>query len=169
MENLFDCDGRRFSAKILRVFCEGLITVEDDSVYLCQNIADGGDCTDKKGFKFSWLYKDRYGEVSGGVTDFRLIDEEPQEGDWVYVSNQFPECENKVKRMFICKTKTGVNLCVSAGYIKEYLTGEVFPAAPWKYIKQIPKEVITEITAEEALEIVAKQKGISVENLRIKK
>ena len=134
MENLFDCDGRRFSAKILRGFCEGLITVEDDSVYLCQNIADGGDCTDKKGFKFSWLYKDRYGDVSGGVTDYRLIDEEPQEGDWVYVSDKDPECKDKEERIFIYKSKKGTNLCVSPFDIKKYLAGEVFPAASWKYI-----------------------------------
>lgn len=170
MENLFNCDGRHFSAKIEGIYCKGVISVDDDGIYLCQNEIDGLNCKDKKGFKFSWLYKDRDGDVSGAVTDFRLLEEKPQEGDWVYVSDDDPECKDKEERMFIYKTPKGVNLCVAKEYGNEYINGEGFLAASWKYIKLIHKgQPITEITAEEALEIVAKQKGISVENLRIKK
>jgi hypothetical protein len=158
MENLFNCDGRRFSAKIEGGYCEGVITIEDDIVYLCQNIADGGDCADKKGFKYSWFYEDSKGNIDNFVADLRLLEEEPQEGDWVYVSEEDPKCEDKKERIFLCKTPKGVNMCVTNESNGRYIRGEGFLAASWKYIKQIPKEVITEFTAEEALEIVAKQK-----------
>jgi len=87
-----------------------------------------------------------------------IFDEEPQEGDWVYVSEEDPKCEDKKERIFLCKTPKGVNMCVTNESNGRYIRGEGFLAASWKYIKQIPKEVITEFTAEEALEIVAKQK-----------
>ena len=35
MENLLNCDGRKFSAKIRGTYVEGLIRVEDGRAYLC--------------------------------------------------------------------------------------------------------------------------------------
>lgn len=54
MENLLNCNGLRFSAKIKGSYVEGKITVEDGEVYLCQNKFDGLDCTNKRGYKYSW-------------------------------------------------------------------------------------------------------------------
>lgn len=54
MENLLNCNGLRFYAKIKGSDVEGKITVEDGYVYLCQNELDGLDCTNKRGYKYSW-------------------------------------------------------------------------------------------------------------------
>ena len=168
MEDLFKCDGRRFSAKIRGIECEGVIGVEGTEIYLCQNKIDDADSKDKKGFKYSWWYKDINGTTSPFVTDFKLLEEEPEEGDLVYVSDDDPECKEKRKRLFLHRTKTGASVCVVETTNKEYLSGKSsFKVVCWKYIKPIPKFV--EVPMEEALKIVAKEKGVDVENLRVVK
>lgn len=170
MEDLFKCDGRRFSAKISGAYCEGVITVEGHAILLCQNKKEGANSKDKKGFKYSWWYKDIDGTTSSHVTDFKLLDDEPNEGDWVYVSDVDPECKEKHKRLFLNRTKTGASVCVGGDAEAEYLSGKLpFKVVRWKYIKLIPKEPLQiVVTIEEVLNIVAEQKGVNVKQLRIK-
>jgi hypothetical protein len=54
MEDLQQCDGRRFSAIINGIKCEGRISVERGIVYLCQNKKDGNRCRNSKGYDYSW-------------------------------------------------------------------------------------------------------------------
>lgn len=54
MENLLQCDGRRFRCKINETPAEGKIRVENGNVYLCQNEMDGAEARDKYGYKYSW-------------------------------------------------------------------------------------------------------------------
>lgn len=63
MENLLKCNGRRFRANIEGVKCDGKIRVEDGLVYLCQNEKKGLNCTNKFGYKYSWVMPSMY--VSG--------------------------------------------------------------------------------------------------------
>ena len=53
--NISYFDGLKFSGNIKGHFCEGVITVEDNRFYLCQNVIDGANADDKKGYKYSWV------------------------------------------------------------------------------------------------------------------
>mgnify|MGYP007113991378 CR=1 FL=1 len=53
MENLLNCNGMRFYAKIKESPVSGKITVENGLVYLCQDEFDGSDCINKRGYKYS--------------------------------------------------------------------------------------------------------------------
>lgn len=74
MNNLLNCNGRRFSANIAGTETSGKIRVEDGSVYLCQNDKRGAPCADKLDFKFSWTVGEGTPEklVENSVTDFKL-------------------------------------------------------------------------------------------------
>ena len=52
--NISYFDGLKFSGNISGSFCEGVITVEDNRFFLCQNVIDGANADDKKGYKYSW-------------------------------------------------------------------------------------------------------------------
>lgn len=169
MDDLFKCDGRRFSAKIHGVECEGIISVQGTEIYLCQNKIEGGEAKDKKGFLYSWWYKSINGDIDAFVTDFKLLEEEPEEGDLVYVSDSDPECEEEIKRLFLHKTKIGMIICVANGQEVDYLANQLTDVEAWRYIKPAPKNTIVEVPMEEALKIVAKEKGVDVENLRVVK
>ena len=54
MTDLLQCDGKKFRAKISEELCEGYISVENGTVFLCQNERNGLDCKDKKGYRYSW-------------------------------------------------------------------------------------------------------------------
>lgn len=169
MEDLFKCDGRRFSAKIRGIECDGVIGVEGTKIYLCQNKIEGAKSKDKKGFLYSWWYKSINGATSIFITDFKLLEEEPEEGDLVYVSDYDPECEEEIKRLFLHKTKIGMIICVANGQEVDYLANQLTDVEAWRYIKPVPKNTIVEVPMEEALKIVAKEKGVDVENLRVVK
>lgn len=75
MENLLECAGRNFSAKIHDTSVVGKIQVQDNEVFLCQNSFMGLDCANKLGFQGSWSIG--YGAPNErtiyGVTDFELL------------------------------------------------------------------------------------------------
>lgn len=52
---LLDYDGARFKGEICGKWMSGRISVEDDGVYLCQNVVDGSDCKEKHGYRYSWF------------------------------------------------------------------------------------------------------------------
>ena len=76
--DLLQCDGRRFRAKIEGATCEGIISIEDSLLFLCQNNECGAIAKDKKGFKFSWRVHPPFtadGFENYDVTDFELLPE----------------------------------------------------------------------------------------------
>ena len=76
--DLLKCDGRRFRAKIEGATCEGIISIEDGLLFLCQNNECGAIAKDKKGFKFSWRVHPPFtadGFENYDVTDFELLPE----------------------------------------------------------------------------------------------
>jgi len=52
--NLLSANGMKYKALIKSVPVEGVITVENNKVYLCQNHMVGADCSEKQGYKYSW-------------------------------------------------------------------------------------------------------------------
>ena len=56
MRNLTKNDiGKNFTAEIEGVSVNGRIQFERDNFYLCQNEKNGSACSDKLGYKFSWV------------------------------------------------------------------------------------------------------------------
>ena len=54
LKDLWECHGRYFRCKIEDEECEGRICIEDDEIYLCQDIVDGRDSEEKFGYDYSW-------------------------------------------------------------------------------------------------------------------
>ena len=75
MENLLNCKGKRFECKICATPVEGRIQVEENKVFLCQNIKIGGKATDTLGYKYSWYVNTgRKRDLDDNkVTNFRII------------------------------------------------------------------------------------------------
>lgn len=74
--------GQRFKAKIQGVEVEGRIyVVEQDEIYLCQNIVRGvDDSPENFGYKHSWICSPKLGiDVTGLIL---LPDTEPQKGEY---------------------------------------------------------------------------------------
>lgn len=72
-------DGMEFTCKILgRDVRRGVVAIEDDKVYLCQDDIIGDSPRDKRGFECGWEVGNTgtTGSVNGqqDVTDFRLLD-----------------------------------------------------------------------------------------------
>lgn len=81
MENLLQCDGRRFRCKIDETPAEGRIRVEDNNVYLCQNEMDGAEADNKFGYKYSWSVSSGSKEslALNHISDFILTPSTPDE------------------------------------------------------------------------------------------
>ncbi len=59
-------DGMNFTARIEGCDCSGILSIEHDVIYLCQNIKEGNNCRDRKGFDYSWMIFDyNYKRISG--------------------------------------------------------------------------------------------------------
>ncbi len=168
MENLLNCNGRKFSAKIRGTYAKGRIRVEDGKVYLCQNVKDGADCDDKLGFSFSWKVNkgSRDNLESTDVTDFRLILDTAEEieayKDWL-VGDKITDGLESLEVIFrsgelvVCK---GSDDKASSNY-----TCNELHKCGYRLVVESEKEEIIEVTMDE----IAKMKGVPVERLHIKK
>jgi hypothetical protein len=74
--NLLECNGKKFSAKIIDSECSGIVSVEGNSVYLCQNEFDGTECSNKFDYRFSrTVYKGTTEDLLRAcVTDLIILD-----------------------------------------------------------------------------------------------
>jgi hypothetical protein len=161
MENLLDCHGRRFRAKIAGVKVGGKISVDGEDVFLCQDEMDGYPCEDRLGYRYSWAV------VSGSekdlkendVKEFYLVGETPSEyKDW--------QVGDKVaKENILCEVifRSGELVVLRTQYDKaseNYTCDELFEEG-WRLVVE---EDLIELTLED----VAKMKGVSVDRIRIK-
>ena len=81
--------GREFTANIEGTQVVGVVTIEDDRVYLCQNEKQGASCNDKQGYEYSWIWSTSL-ECSNGGNDvryFRFIEKE-NEGEELKVQKE---------------------------------------------------------------------------------
>lgn len=81
MENLLNCDGFYFKAKINNDEVAGRIRVECRLAFLCQNRWEGNEPADKLGYKYGWSVGNgnQTDLALGKVTDFHLLT--PEEAD----------------------------------------------------------------------------------------
>jgi hypothetical protein len=81
-EELIKLHGRKGRCKIKGDEVDDMkICVENDEVYVCQNVADGQDADDKLGYKYSWCisepdYNYRYEDDNVSCTDIEVYPEE---------------------------------------------------------------------------------------------
>lgn len=169
MNNLLNCNGRRFSANIAGTETSGKIRVEDGSVYLCQNDKHGAPCADKLDFEFSWTVGEGTPEklVENSVTDFKLAPMTAEEieayKDW-QVGNVIAKEDIRFEVIFrsgelvVCKTKYG-------DATPNYTCDELHRAGYRLVAEPEPEEGIVKVTMDE----IAEKMGVPVERLRVKK
>ena len=144
LKDLWDCHGRYFRCKIDDKECEGRICVEDDEIYLCQDIADGGESEEKFGYDYSWnithssenILKDTPNDDD--VTEFVLLDNVSVEAPLATLSDL--KVENVIKyRHFEPRLITYVDSekvkyrRIHSGEEKEFTIKE-FKEKPWAYM-----------------------------------
>lgn len=168
MENLLNCNGRKFSAKIEGTYAEGLIRVENGTVYLCQNVKNGDDCDDKLGFRFSWQVCD--GSIDNikdmDVTNFYLhpmtaeeieVYKNWQVGDKITNGSESLEVIFRSRELVVCKNSDDEAS-------NNYTCNELHKRG-YRLVVESEEEEIIEVTMDE----IAKMKGVPVERLHIKK
>lgn len=167
MENLLECDGKRFACKIYGTEVTGIITVEDGKVYLCQNVRDGIGCLDKKGYSCSWAVEDGSARElsSHGVIDFRLYpltrSEVDSYKDW-QVRERLTEGSIILTVIFrsgelvVCKNEDGN---ASGPFTCDELYNSGF--------RLVPEDLEEDTPVEVTLEEIAAWKGIPVDKLKI--
>ncbi len=55
---------QRFTGKINEKQAFGRVTIENNKIYLCQDVEDGADCQDKQGYKYSYTLSDRENTIN---------------------------------------------------------------------------------------------------------
>ena len=143
-----------------------------DCIFLCQNEIEGMFCEELFGFKYSYCLLGKGDAYFGSfilIKNLTILDrtiEDVEEGD-VLIDNRNEKQERVVlgvcgSVVHLSAVKKPDMLCSS--YTKQQLRKDDFT------IKQdSPTEGILEITADEALEELAKVRGVDVSTLRIKK
>lgn len=61
--------GQKFVCYIEGKYCEGLVTIEDEYVYLCQDKVVGAECDNKQGFKYSYTISNDRRTIDDGELD----------------------------------------------------------------------------------------------------
>lgn len=170
MENLLNCNGRRFRAKIEGVECVGKIRVEDGEVYLCQDDKCGTECKEKYGYCYSWKVT-RYGVVlldRVGVKNFRLIDMTASEiesyKDW-QVGDKVRRPYDEIREVIFRSGKLVVLEQSNGKATGNFTCDELFDMG-FRFVAEPATE---DDTVELTMDEIAAKVGIPVEKLRIKK
>lgn len=177
MENLLQCDGRRFRCKIGQISVEGRIRVENNNVYLCQNEMDGDEVKDRYDYKCRWCV------LSGSNNDLKFNDV----SDFVLIPSTPDEIESykdwQVGDKVCCKEGIVISPFSLYGEIifrsGELVVPKFNDRAPYVFtcnelykrgyrldIEPLSEE---EKTVEISMDEIAEKWGISKDQLRIKK
>lgn len=168
MENLLNCNCRKFSCYIRDNKAEGLIRVEDGEVFLCQNVNNGKNCKNKLGYAFSWnVSKGTREDLKENSVKDLIIKPAPKEliesyKDWQVgerVKNKSSESELEVifryGELVICKDMRG---CATGNYTCDELYNE-------GYRLVVKEDLPVEVTIDE----IAKWKGVDPSAIKVKK
>lgn len=169
MENLLQCKGKKFKANIQGFPVKGRIQIEDERVFLCQNMIDGANCKDKLGFKYSWSVGD--GSIillaQNNVSNLSISPSSKEEaesfkdwqvGDKLVSGSNIWEVIFRAGELVVCK-REGDKATPNCTCDELYRLGFRLVYEP------DPESEIVEVTKDE----IAKMKGIPVERLHIKK
>lgn len=177
MENLLQCDGRRFRCKIQRMPVEGKIRVENGNVYLCQNKMNGLEARDKYGYQCSWHISSgsKAALASFCIDDFVLLPYTPDEiesyKDW-QVGDKVRLTASTVPYFLapygeiIFRSGELVVAKLNGSASKNYTCDEFYELGYRLDIEPLSEE---EKTVEISMDEIAEKWGISKDQLRIKK
>lgn len=169
MENLLNCDGRRFRAKIDGVECEGRIQVYRDNVFLCQDAIRGCPFDNDLGYRYSWNVQSGTEDdlLNNKVSDFCLVVMTAAEieaykdwrvGDKVKKGNVCWEVIFRSGKLVVCENDGD---CATSNYTCDELYDGGFRLVS----DPEPEDDTVELTMDE----IAANVGVPVEKLRIKK
>lgn len=165
--------GRKFIATIAdKQDVKGVITVEDRRIYLCQNYVNGRDCINKQGYKYSYVLPNGTFSIQSdknyySVTNLRIMSWTKQEIEEYKDFKTGDVVINTANERYTIGPCFD-NYCLAANkeQIAFFFTKEELYNKGYRL--HVPKEEIHEDVVEVTLEEIAKLKGISVEQLRIK-
>ena len=176
MENLLNCNGFFFKAKIDGNDATGRIRVENERVYLCQDKVWGTPPKNCLGYRFGWFVSKGTPEdlKEMNVTDFRLMTQEEAEGynDW-HVGDEI-EDEDGIFAEIIFRsgelvvTKDGDNQAGANATCDElYYDRECRLRLPDGQLEALEagRASVREVTMDE----IAEKFGVPVGDLKIKK
>lgn len=167
MENLLNCKGKWFRCKIDGTFAEGRIQVEENRVFLCQKVRDGGRPKNTLGYPYAWFVETGSNKhlKDNEVTDFSIdMTKEEIENykDWQVGDKIINRTGNKGEVIF--RSGELVVFKYDDGHASDNFTTEELYDSDWRLDETPIEESFVEMTMEE----IAKLKGIPVEKLRIK-
>ena len=179
MKNLLNCRGRQFRCKIHGKLVEGKIQVENNYVYLCQNVMRGDNCKDKFGYLYSWNVlsgsKDDLESYGVHVSDFRLFPMSAEEieeykdwqaGDKITKGRDVFEVIFRSGEVVILKNNDGL----AEG---PFICDEIYNNGGRLVAEPAPESddsvELSMVEAIEKLGVAVEKLGVTVEKLRIKK
>lgn len=152
-KHLLDFDGMKFRAKIKGEEVTGIIRVENDIVYLCQNKQDGAWCKDRGGFRFSWKVGtgNKQDLKNNDVTDFYLLQDNSL--DLIDAGDEFKDGYGNLYRVITCIGAAVITECNSKAYVYSINELKEMGATPLhvKWPKDSPK---TEFTMSEIVKLI---------------
>jgi len=165
MKKLTECDGWGFTCRINDWNCVGEITVQDGEVFLCQDLAEGHNCVNKRGYKYSWVIgsgTDR--DLTGNsVTDLKLISPELEEyKDWQV--GEIIKTSHSEGKIIFRSGELVIYKSTSSGAASSPYTPDELYKQGWRIVSEPEKEVMVELTMDD----VAAKFKIDVKTLRIK-
>ena len=155
----------KFRAKIDGKEAIGVIRVEKDIAFLCQNIANGYSCCDKKGYSYSWSVSigDSESLKENKVTNFFLCPDNPinavSVGD--VLLNQSERKHTIIARI----GEAVITECESMAYVYSINELKNMQFKPFwiQWLSESKPEIV-----EYTIEDIAKLTGMPVEKIRIK-
>lgn len=157
---------------------KGIIFVEDNNVFLLNNEHGLYEPTNKSWKKYGYKYSHQRLVFEGTTSFFHSltieVEEEwkPKFGELVYVSDKNDYWGKNRKNIFLFE-KDGLFhvLDRSKNSVKSFNSLDVeddgYTVYKYKYVKQIESPKPIEITLEEAKSIIAKEKGVNVEQINL--
>lgn len=174
MKNLLHCDGILFVSRIKGEQVSGRITVEDGYAYLCQDIFEGKNCRNKRGYKYSWFVGEG-GENDleiNSVSEFRLtgLDEGAIEAfkDWWVGDKIGIKDDNQLFEVIFRSGELVVLKELKNGTTSQTTTIDDLYSMGCRIVPPDVKdddEEIKELTMDE----IAEKFGLPVDKIRVKK
>ena len=174
-QDYLDAHLKEFEAMYDGKIVKGVVFVDDDKkVYLLQDSNVGSNPKNqdwqKHGFKFSWCQFYNKSRTRTAMDNVTIEEWQPKLGEVVIAYND-EEDAIKQKHIFLFK-KDNLYHCVRASYqsVDYYHRNDVnfsYDVRVFNFVKQIEEPKNIEISLEEAKEIIAKEKGVNVEQVNL--
>ena len=146
LETIFSEFNKKVKCKIGRKYInDALLIYQDKKWFICQNFANGAECPNKMGYKFSWIW-DTF------VSECYLVDEYLAEAPstpspkpmFIPKPGEYAIFNGKFKRIFIAYLSSSKSpfITVHQGGEQEYLAGKTVETCYWEKCEPLPPHVV---------------------------